>query len=98
MTLKCVSRLNPTEKHKGIKNKRRIKEKERTLSKSDKEHTLEVITEMPRSRRPYTAESLPQPQGMNENRAEQPEGTGGRGRGTISPAHFTMTESKKPAS
>ena len=80
MTLKCVSGLSPTENHKGIKTKRRIKEKEQTLWRSDKEHTLEIITEMPRSRPPYTAEkSSPQPQGMNENRAEQSEGTGGGG-------------------
>lgn len=72
MTLKCVSGLNPIEKRRGIKNKRRMKkEKEKTLWKSDKEQTLEIITEMPRSRPPYTAEkSLPQPQGMNENSVE----------------------------
>ena len=34
------------------------KKKENPLSKSDKEQTLETITEMPRSRPPYTGEKF----------------------------------------
>lgn len=44
--------------------------------------------------------SLPQPQGMNENRVAQSEGTGDRmGSGTINPTPFTstMTQSEKRA-
>ena len=38
-------------------------------------------------------QSLPQPQGMNENRVAQSEGTGDRmGSGTTNPTPFTSTE------
>lgn len=49
-----------------------MKEKEKklkTLWKSDKEQTLETITEISRSRPPFIVEkSLTQAPGMNENR------------------------------
>lgn len=53
---------------------------------------------MPRSSPLTQQKSLPQPQGMNENRVAQSEGTGDRmGSSTINPTPFTstMTQSEK---